>query len=104
MSILDKIQCYLHRLDEKLRFADLSNELAHSNTVLLQTTMGAVAVTEQAIINEAHEQGFVVPDRRNDMKVIHRPLVPMWLILKKVYMTGLVLLILTRYIQVPLEH
>jgi len=54
----------LHRLDEKLRFADLSNELAHSNTVLIQTTMGAVAVTEQAIINEAHEQGFVVPDRR----------------------------------------
>ena len=25
--------------------------------------MGAVAVTEQAIINEAHEQGFVVPDK-----------------------------------------
>ena len=54
----------LHKLDTKLKFADLSNELAHSNTVLIQTTMGAVAVTEQAIINEAHEQGFVVPDRR----------------------------------------
>jgi len=54
----------LDKLDKKLRFADLSNELAHSNTVLLQTTMGAVAVTEQAIINEAHEQGFVVPDRK----------------------------------------
>ena len=54
----------LNKLDEKLKFADLSNELAHANTVLLQTTMGAVAVTEQAIINEAHEQGFVVPDRK----------------------------------------
>ena len=54
----------LHKLDTKLKFADLSNELAHSNTVLIQTTMGAVAVTEQAIINEAHEQGFVVPDRK----------------------------------------
>ena len=54
----------LNKLDEKLKFADLSNELAHQNTVLIQTTMGAVAVTEQAIINEAHEQGFVVPDRR----------------------------------------
>jgi len=32
--------------------------------VLLQTTMGAVAVTEQAIINEAHERGMVVPNRR----------------------------------------
>jgi len=53
----------LDKLDRKLRFIDLSNELAHSNTVLLQTTMGAVAVTEQAIINEAHDRGMVVPNR-----------------------------------------
>ncbi len=52
------------RLDRKLRFLDLANELAHANTVLLQTTMGAVAVTEQAIINEAHDRGLVVPNRR----------------------------------------
>ena len=58
----------LGRLDEKLRFLDLANELAHANTVLLQTTMGAVAVTEQAIINEAHERGMVVPDRKNHDK------------------------------------
>lgn len=54
----------LDKLDKKLRFLDLSNELAHANTVLLQTTMGAVAVTEQAIINEAHQRGFVVPNRK----------------------------------------
>ena len=54
----------LDKLDRKLRFIDLSNELAHANTVLLQTTMGAVAVTEQAIINEAHFRGFQVPNRR----------------------------------------
>ena len=53
----------LGRLDEKLKFIALSNELAHSNTVLIQTTMGAVAVTEQGIINEAHRRGMVVPDR-----------------------------------------
>ena len=53
----------LDKLDKKLRFIDLSNELAHSNTVLLQTTMGAVAVTEQAIVNEAHRRGFQVPNR-----------------------------------------
>ena len=41
----------LNKLDEKLKFMALSSELAHANTVLLQTTMGAVAVTEQAIIN-----------------------------------------------------
>jgi DNA polymerase elongation subunit (family B) len=54
----------LARLDKKLQFLDLANELAHANTVLLQTTMGAVAVTEQAIINEAHERGMVVPNRK----------------------------------------
>ena len=53
------------RLDKKLRFLDLANELAHDNTVLLPTTMGAVAVTEQAIINEAHQRGMVVPNRKN---------------------------------------
>ena len=55
----------LAKLDKKLRFLDLANELAHDNTVLLQTTMGAVAVTEQAIINEAHQRGMIVPNRRN---------------------------------------
>ena len=54
----------LAKLDKKLRFLDLANELAHANTVLLATTMGAVAVTEQAIINEAHERGMVVPNRK----------------------------------------
>ena len=58
----------LDKLDRKLRFLELASELAHANTVLLQTTMGAVAVTEQAIIVEAHERGMVVPNRkqRND--------------------------------------
>jgi len=54
----------LANIDKKLRFLDLANTLAHENTVLLPTTMGAVAVTEQAIINEAHERGMVVPVRK----------------------------------------
>jgi DNA polymerase elongation subunit (family B) len=53
----------LDKLDKKLRFIDLSNSIAHENTVLLQTTMGAVAVTEQGIINEAHNRGLQVPNR-----------------------------------------
>jgi DNA polymerase elongation subunit (family B) len=53
----------LDRMDRKLKFIDLANTLAHECTVLLQTTMGAVAVTEQAIINEAHRRGFQVPNR-----------------------------------------
>lgn len=55
----------LAKLDQKLRFLDLANELAHDNTVLLPTTMGAVAVTEQAIINEAHSMGLIVQNRRS---------------------------------------
>ena len=54
----------LDKLDKKLRFIDLANEIAHDNTVLIQTTMGAVAVTEQAIINEAHRRGFQVQNRK----------------------------------------
>jgi DNA polymerase elongation subunit (family B) len=54
----------LHKLDTKLRFLDLANELAHANTVTIPKTMSAVAVTEQAIINEAHERGLVVPNRK----------------------------------------
>jgi DNA polymerase elongation subunit (family B) len=53
----------LNKLDKKLQFIDLANTIAHDNTVLLPTTMGAVATTEQAIINEAHRRGFIVPDR-----------------------------------------
>jgi DNA polymerase elongation subunit (family B) len=53
----------LDKLDKKLKFIDLANTIAHENTVLLQTTMGAVAVTEQAIVNEAHHRGLIVPSR-----------------------------------------
>ena len=59
----------LDKLDKKLKFINLACSIAHENTVLLQTTMGAVAVTEQAIINEAHKQGLIVPSRamRDDL-------------------------------------
>jgi DNA polymerase elongation subunit (family B) len=55
----------LDKLDKKLKFIDLASTVAHENTVLIQTTMGAVAVTEQAIINEAHHRGLIVPTRAN---------------------------------------
>lgn len=58
----------LFTIDRKLKFLDLANQVAHENTVLLPTAMGAVAVTEQAIINEAHERGMVVPVRRRHEK------------------------------------
>lgn len=54
----------LKKLDVKLKFLELVNDLAHENTVLLSATMGAVAMIEQAIINEAHRQELIVPSRR----------------------------------------
>jgi DNA polymerase elongation subunit (family B) len=58
----------LDKLNKKLQFIDLANTIAHDNTVLIPTTMGAVATTEQAIINEAHRRGFVVIDRHREEK------------------------------------
>lgn len=51
------------KLDKKLNFLDITNQLAHDNTVLLPTTLGAVAVSDQAIINEAHSRELIVPNR-----------------------------------------
>jgi DNA polymerase elongation subunit (family B) len=53
----------LVKLDNKLQYIDLVNVLAHANTVTLRTTMGAVAMTDQAIINEAHSRNLMIPDR-----------------------------------------
>ena len=53
----------LEKLDRKLKFMDIANVLAHECTVLLPTTMGAVAVTDQSIINESHSRGFQIPNR-----------------------------------------
>ncbi len=58
----------LAKMDKKLQFIDLANTIAHDNTVLLPVTMGAVATTEQAIINEAHRRDYVVPDRVRQAK------------------------------------
>jgi DNA polymerase elongation subunit (family B) len=54
----------LFKIHDKLKFLDLANSIAHQNTVLLQTVMGSVAMIEQAVINEAHARGLVVPDKR----------------------------------------
>lgn len=55
----------LDRLDKKLQFIDLANSIAHANCVLIQTTMGAVAVTDQAVLVEAHNRNMVCPDKKH---------------------------------------
>jgi DNA polymerase elongation subunit (family B) len=54
----------VYKIHNKLKFLDLANALAHENTVLLPTVMGSVAMIEMAIYNEAHERGFIVPDKK----------------------------------------
>lgn len=54
----------LVKIHNKLKFLDLANALAHENTVLLPTVMGSVAMIEMAIMNEAHERGLIVPDKK----------------------------------------
>ena len=58
----------LVKIDAKKRFIELANQVAHSNCVLLKTTMGSVALVEQAIINEMHDLGFVVPNRKKKIE------------------------------------
>ena len=54
----------LVKIDAKRKFIELANQIAHTNCVLLKTTVGSVALVEAAIINEMHAMGFVVPDRK----------------------------------------
>jgi DNA polymerase elongation subunit (family B) len=53
----------LFKIHDKLKFLDLANSIAHQNTVLLPTVMGSVAMIEQAVINEAHARGLIIPDK-----------------------------------------
>lgn len=54
----------LVKIDKKKKFIELANQIAHTNTVLLKTTMGSVALIEQAITNYAHSKGLIIPDRK----------------------------------------
>lgn len=63
----------LVKIDEKKKYIDLSNQLAHTNTILIPATLGSVALIEQSIINEAHRRNMVVPDKNIDMKKEHIP-------------------------------
>ncbi len=56
----------LVKIDAKLKFIELANNLAHTNYVLFQTTMGAVALIDQAIVNAAHDQDLIVPNRKRE--------------------------------------
>jgi hypothetical protein len=54
----------LVKIDQKLKFIELSNALAHENGVLLSTTLGSVMLIDNAITNEAHDLGLLIPARQ----------------------------------------
>ena len=56
----------LVKIDAKLQFIELCNALAHDNGVLLATTQGSVLLIDNAITNEAHDLGLIVPSRRRE--------------------------------------
>lgn len=51
-------------IDKKNKFIDLSNNLAHEMTVLLPTTIGSVALIDQAIVKEIHTKGLIAPSKK----------------------------------------
>lgn len=53
----------LVKIDAKCRYIELASQLAHTNSVLLPTTMGSVALVEQAIVNETWSLGLQVMSR-----------------------------------------
>ena len=55
----------LNEIDKKLQFVSLASSISHGNCVLIPAALGAVAVTEQAIIVEAHERHMIIPDRKH---------------------------------------
>jgi hypothetical protein len=54
----------LYLIDNKLKFIELANQVAHQNCVTLKTTMGSVVLVEQAIINYMHKKNLIVPDKK----------------------------------------
>jgi len=59
----------LVKIDQKKKFIELANQMAHENGVLLQTTMGAVAQIDQAIVNSAWNQNLQIPARIRDKPI-----------------------------------
>ena len=63
----------LNKIDNKKKYIELANQMAHTNCVLIPTTMGSVALVDQAIINEAHSLNMVAPSRKDRFSTEEEP-------------------------------
>ena len=64
------------KLDDKLKYIDIHNRQAHDIRCSLDLTMGTVGWVDQAIINEAHDQHLLIPDRVEGKNEEFRGIVP----------------------------
>ena len=58
----------IHKIDVKNDFIALANSVVHGNTEVMSKVFGAVAVTEQGIVNEAHRLGKIVPNKKRKVE------------------------------------
>ena len=73
----------LFKIHDKLKFLNLASDIAHQNGVLLQTAMGSVAMIDQAVVNEAHERGLVVPSRDRNREDVQQKAAGAWVAVPK---------------------
>jgi DNA polymerase elongation subunit (family B) len=53
----------LKKIDDKVDHINLVFKIAHENLVDIKTVMGAVALSDNAIVLEAHRRNLIVPDK-----------------------------------------
>lgn len=54
----------LVKIDSKKQYIQLSSQISHRDRVLFPTTLGSVALVEQAITHKVHSIGMVVPTKK----------------------------------------
>jgi DNA polymerase elongation subunit (family B) len=58
----------LSKVDDRRKFINLANQMAHTACVLLKDTLGSVTIIEHAILCELHKQKKVAPDKGQSEK------------------------------------
>ena len=57
------------KIDQVLKYIERHNQIAHTNFIVMKTTMGSVSLVDQAIINKIHKREMVVPNRKEKIDI-----------------------------------
>ena len=63
----------LNALDDKKKFIDLANTMAHMASVTMEKVLGSVAIIEAAILKRLHKDGKIAFDKREKIKELPVP-------------------------------